>query len=104
MANPHPQPLTVDARKAGLERRLTYSRKWYKQQLIAIATAQTTMTTIQFRALVEYGHFMGWYAKATPKEKPREHKRPRLTEGLLARLQRNSLISPSACETSQVSQ
>ena len=77
-----------------LERRvwkgaLTYSRKWYKQQLIAIATAQTTMSGIQFRALLEYGGVMGWRANGrAKKETPRENKIPRVTAAVLERIAR----------------
>ena len=92
MANPHPKPLTVDARKAGLVRRLTYSRKWYKQQLIAIVTAQTTMSGIQFRALLEYGRVMGWRAndKKPAQDTLRESKTPRVTAAVLERMSRHA--------------
>ena len=87
MANPAPNPLSPEARKAGLERHVKYSRKWYKEQLISIATAQQTTTGIQFRPLLEYGNVMGWRASARPKKKTAHaHRSARVTDDLLLRM------------------
>ena len=87
MANPAPDPLSPNARKAGLERRIKYSRRYYKEQLIAIATGQESKTGIQLRALLEYGSVMGWHANARPKKKT-AHTRSsaRVTDDLLVRM------------------
>jgi hypothetical protein len=72
----------------GLERRLSYSRSWYRKQLIGISTGQIMMTTTQFRALLEYGRLMGWNAKV-PRRKAGtqpQSKLARLTDDLLVRI------------------
>jgi hypothetical protein len=88
MANPAPRPLTASDRKLGLERRLTYSRSWYRKQLIAIAVGEIVVTATQFRALVEYGKLMGWYVKTRVNGRTQDQaKLPRITDELLARMQ-----------------
>ncbi len=85
MANLHPKPFTREATGLAVHNRLAYSRSWYRKQLIAVASGQSAMTSTQFRALVEYGRFMGWYANARVKGEHRQAQRPCITDDLLAR-------------------
>ena len=88
MANPAPKPLSPEDRKLGLERRLAYSRSWYRKQLIGIATGQVIVSPTQFRALLEYGRLMRWNAKITRRKvgTQRECRTPGITDDLLARM------------------
>jgi hypothetical protein len=87
MANVNPTPFSREATQLAVRNRLAYSRNWYRKQLISVATGQSTMTPMQFRALVEYGRLMGWYANARVKRRTQpQTKRPCITDDVLARM------------------
>ena len=87
MANLNPKPVTREATQLAVRNRLAYSRGWYRKQLISVATGQSTMTPTQFRALVEYGRLMGWYANARVKKRTQpQTRKPCITGDVLARM------------------